>query len=370
MVVAYMAARTAAPGHLVLYRVGEFYEVLLGDAVTVSRLLSIQLTRRKQKDAADIPMCGIPAPSAEAAIARLLAAGRKVAVSEQPAQQSGERHLRLITPGTSVDADVLAPGTPNNLLVAHTEGDKVGFAWIDLSTGEAATCVTSLARATPSEILVSQWPESSEALAVAVRSTGVRYSDLPTPLEEPEARDAILAQAYGSGWQEALRGSSSLELVAHATLLDYVRHTVGALPAALLPPRRSPIGDTMEIDAPTLRGLEVLTSPSGPEGSLLSVMDRTVTAPGARLLLRQLSAPLTSPQTIGRRLAMVRYFVDQPPLRMTCREALSGLPDVLRACGRLSLGKSGPRDLAAVRDGLRRAATLFWGRPPNCRRGW
>ncbi len=365
MVVAYMAARTAAPGHLVLYRVGEFYEVLLGDAVTVSRLLSIQLTRRKQKDAADIPMCGIPAPSAEAAIARLLAAGRKVAVSEQPAQQSGERHLRLITPGTSVDADVLAPGTPNNLLVAHTEGDKVGFAWIDLSTGEAATCVTSLdscgaalARATPSEILVSQWPESSEALAVAVRSTGVRYSDLPTPLEEPEARDAILAQAYGSGWQEALRGSSSLELVAHATLLDYVRHTVGALPAALLPPRRSPIGDTMEIDAPTLRGLEVLTSPSGPEGSLLSVMDRTVTAPGARLLLRQLSAPLTSPQTIGRRLAMVRYFVDQPPLRMTCREALSGLPDVLRACGRLSLGKSGPRDLAAVRDGLRRAATL------------
>jgi len=86
MVVAYAAARAVAPGHLVLFRVGEFYEVLGDDAATVSRLLGIQLTRRRQKDAPDIPMCGIPAGTAEAAIARLLAAGRKVAVSEQPAR--------------------------------------------------------------------------------------------------------------------------------------------------------------------------------------------------------------------------------------------------------------------------------------------
>ena len=125
MVVAYAAARAEVPGHLVLYRVGEFYEVLGDDAATVSRLLGIQLTRSRQKDAPDISMCGIPAGSAKAAIARLLAAGRKVGVSEQPAEAAGERPLRRMAPGTPVGADVLAAGRPNALAVAHAEGGTV-----------------------------------------------------------------------------------------------------------------------------------------------------------------------------------------------------------------------------------------------------
>ena len=123
-------------------------------------------------------------------------------------------------------------------------------------------------------------------------------------------------------------------------------------------PRRTLMGDTVQVDAPTLRGLEVLTSASGRDGSLLSVIDRTVTAAGARLLARQLAGPLTSPQQIGRRLAMVRFLVANPQVRADCREDLGSMPDVLRACGRLSLGKGGPRDLAAVRDGLQRAAAI------------
>ncbi len=365
MVVAYAAARAAVPGHLMLYRVGEFYEALGDDAATVSRLLGIQLTRRRQKDAPDIPMCGIPAGAAEAAIARLLAAGRKVAVSEQPAGPAGERPLRLMTPGTSVDAAVLAAGRPNTLAVAHAEGQAVALAWTDLSTGEAGTCMASLrgcaaalTRIVPSEILVSRWPDGSEALALAVRGSGARFSDLPGDGLRPDEADAVLARAYGPGWREALRGFSPLELTAHAALLDHVRRVVGTLPASLPLPRRVSAGDTVEIDAPTLRGLDVLTSGSGRDGSLLSVMDRTVTAPGARLLVRQLSAPLTDPATIGRRLAMVRCFVGNPGLRADCRDVLGGMPDILRACGRLSLGKAGPRDLAAVRDGLDRASTL------------
>ncbi len=365
MVLAYAAAQAAAPGHLVLYRVGEFYEVLHGDAATVSRLLGIQLTRRPQKNAADIPMCGIPAGSAEATIARLLAAGRKVAVSEQPTEPAGQRSLRLLTPGTSVSADVLAADKPNNLAVAHADGHTVAFAWMDLSTGEAGTsmvsfngCGAALARITPAEVLVSRWPEGSDALAVAIRGSGMRFSDLPRDgLIQAEA-DAALAEAHGAGHRDLLRGFSPPELTAYAALLAYVRKVVGHLPAGLVIPRRTGAGDTMEIDGPTLRGLEVHTSASGRDGSLLSVMDRTVTAPGARLLVRQLSAPLTDPRTIERRLAMVRRFVDEPSLRADCREALGGMPDVLRACGRLSLGKGGPSDLAAIRDGLDRAATL------------
>ncbi len=133
MMLAHAAARAAAPGHLVLYRVGEFYEVLLDDAATVSRALGIQLTRRRQKDAPDIPMCGIPAAAASSAVTRLLTAGFKVALSEQPTDASGDRPLRLMTPGTSVDTDVLAEGRSNNLTVALAEGEAVGFAWRLLS---------------------------------------------------------------------------------------------------------------------------------------------------------------------------------------------------------------------------------------------
>ena len=365
MMAAHAAAVAAAPGHLVLYRVGEFYEVLHGDALTASRALGIQLTRRRQKGAPDVPMCGIPASRSAPAIARLLAAGHKLAISEQPTEPDGKRPLRLLTPATSVDADVLTGERSNNLVVAHAEGDAVGFAFIDVSTGESGTCMASLggtapalARIGPAEILVSQWPEGSEALAIAVRGSGVPFSNLRGDRLGADDETALLEQAFGPQWREAMQGFSPLELVALTELLNYVRTTIGQLPDHLLPPRRAVMGDTMEIDAPTLRGLEVFTSGSGRGGALIAVLDRTVTPAGARLLVRQLAAPLTSPRLIERRLAMVQVLVKTPQLRSDCLDGLSSLPDLLRACGRLSLGKAGPRDLAAVRDALRRAAAL------------
>jgi DNA mismatch repair protein MutS len=364
MMTAYVDACAAAPAHLVLYRVGEFYEVLFDDAAVVSRALGIQLTRRRQKDAPDVPMCGIPAGSAKAAVNRLLAAGHKVALSEQPVDASGERRLRLMTPGTSVDADVLADGIANNLTVVLATDQAVGFAWMDLSTGEGGTCMASLdgcgavlTRIAPTEILVARWPEGSDALAVAVRGSGARFSDLIRPELTSDEADSMLAAVYAGG-REAVRGCSLPELRALVALLDYIRAVVGQLPERPPPPRRASIADTMEINGPTLRGLEVLTSASGRNGSLLSVLDRTVTAAGARLLTRQLCAPLTNPETIRRRLAMVRFLVANPQLRADCCENLSDMPDMLRACGRISLDKASPRDLAAVRDGLDRAATV------------
>ncbi|WP_158746488.1 DNA mismatch repair protein MutS, partial [Acidisphaera sp. L21] len=365
MMLAYMAAQTSAPDHIILYRVGEFYEVLGKDAFTVSRTLGLQLTRRRQKDAADVPMCGIPSNASDQAIARLLAAGHKVAVSEQPIEGGDGRPLRRFTAATSVDADVVPGGRPNNLTVALTEDRAVAFAWTDLSTGETGVttaslegCGPALARISPAEILVARWPADSEALAIAVRSFGAPFSNLPDAdlcLAEP---GAALAQVYGDGWRERLRGFSPAELAALAALLNYVRGTLGRLPDGLPAPRRTSMGDTLQVDAPTLRGLEVLTSASGRNGSLLSVVDRTVTAAGARLLARQLVAPLTSSEQIGRRLAMVRFLLTNPEVRTNCREDLGAMPDMLRACGRLSLGKGGPRDLGAIRDGLEGATAV------------
>ena len=352
MMLAYAAAQATASGHIVLYRVGEFYEVLGRDAGTVSRTLGLQLTRRRQKNAEDVPMCGIPAGTSEQAIARLLAAGNKVAVSEQPSEDGGERPLRRVSPATSVDVNVVPGERTNNLTIALTEGQVVAFAWVDLSTGEASAttaslegCGPALARIAPTEMLVARWPDGSEALAIAVRSAGVPYSDLSGADGIINEADTVLEQGFGTGWQDRLRGFSPTELAAMAVLLDYVRTTLGRLPEQLPAPRRTVMSDTVQVDVPTLRGLEVLTSASGRAGSLLSVIDRTVTSAGARLLARQLAAPLTSPQQIERRLAMVRFLVANPQIRSSCREGLGAMPDTLRACGRLSLGKGSPRDL-------------------------
>ena len=365
MVAAYADVARSTPGHLVLYRVGEFYEVLQDAASIVSRALGIQLTRRRQKDAPDIPMCGVPASGFNTAAARLLALGHKIAVSEQPLTAGSPRPLRLLTPATSVDPEVLAGSVPNNLVVAHASDDAVALAWIDVSTGETGLCRTSLdgvgpaiARASPSEILISRWPEGSEALAIAIRSSKVPFSDLHRDAVSTDAAVAVIADAYGARHQAVLQGCSPIEITALATLFDYVRSTVGQTPTNLLPFRRGVASDTMEIDAPTLRGLEVFTSASGRDGSLLSVLDRTTTAAGARLLARQLAAPLTSPATIKRRLAMVSLLVSNPQLRADCQDALGRLPDMLRASGRMSLRSAGPRDLSAIRDGLEIAGTL------------
>ena len=168
---------------------------------------------------------------------------------------------------------------------------------------------------------------------------GFLYSDLSGADGIINEADTALEQGFGTGWQDRLRGFSPTELAAMAVLLDYVRAALGRLPEQLPAPRRTVMSDTVQVDMPTLRGLEVLTSASGRAGSLLSVIDRTVTSAGARLLARQLAAPLTSPQQIQRRLAMVRFLVANPQIRSSCREGLGAMPDTLRACGRLSLGK-------------------------------
>ena len=365
MMLAYAAAQAAAPGYLVLYRVGEFYEILGPNAAVASRTLGLQLTRRRQKDSDDVPMCGVPVGASARTIARFLALGHKIVLSEPPTEIGGERTLRRMTPATSVDVDVIPGERGNNLTVALADGFSVAFSWMDLSTGEAGAttsslegCGPALARIAPSEILVARWPEDSKALAVAIRNSGVPFSDLAAADVRSDYPGLMLGQAYGEDWRERLRGFSVSELAALAMLLDYLRATLGQVPGALQAPRRSLMGDTLQVDAATLRGLEVLTSGSGRDGSLLSAVDRTVTAAGARLLTRQLAAPLTGPQQIARRLAMVRFLVADAATRAGCRDDLDAMPDMLRACGRLSLGKGGPRDLAAVRDGLERAASV------------
>jgi len=359
MVRAWRAIKTSHEDCLVLYRVGEFYEILDGDARIVSRVLGLQLTRRRQKDSDDVPMCGIPAGSLDSMAARLLSQSYKLVVSEPAADPGAGRLLRVLTPGTSVALDVLDPGRPNNLMVARADGQAISFAWMDISTGEAATatasfsgCAAVLARAIPTEILVTSWPEGSAALTQAIRNAAIPMQDLSTRDDVNADDDVSLRATFGDGFRESLRGMGAGEIRALCQLLAYLHRVFGQYPSVAGRPRRDDATDIMEIDSFTLRGLEVLTSGAGRYAALIGVLDRTVTAADRRLLTRQLSAPQANLRRIRQRLGMVRYFVDHPATRSDLQESLSGLPDLMRAAGRLSLRQGGPKDLALIRDGL------------------
>ncbi|AOX18403.1 DNA mismatch repair protein MutS [Kozakia baliensis] len=361
MVTAYRDLKARHPDFLVFYRVGEFYEILETDATRVSQMLGLQLTRRRQKDAPDIPMCGVPSGRAEEATERLLRAGYHVALSEQPEEPGGDRPLRLLTPGTSVQDAVLDARAPNGLVALYALGAVVGLAAIDLSTGETMSCAVApqqlsaaLARTTPREIVVAQWQEGGEEMAKAVRASGV-------PVQRRENSEENLPDLLQEAYPDPalLRGLSEAERAALGSLLSYTKTMIGRLPTAMLSPRRLMMGDVMEIDAPTLQGLEILTDATGRcDGALLHVLDRSVTAAGTRLLVRQLAAPLANPEQIRRRLSLVRHFVENPRQRGDCREALGAMPDVLRAAGRLSVGKATPLDLGTIRNALGQACTL------------
>jgi len=256
MVRTWRAIKTSHEDWLVLYRVGEFYEILDGDARIVSRVLGLQLTRRRQKDSDDVPMCGIPAGSLDSMAARLLSQGYKIVVSEPAADPEAERLLRQLTPGTSVALDVLDPGRSNNLMVVRADGQAISFAWMDISTGETATatasasgCAAVIARAMPTEILVTSWPEGSVALAQAIHNASIPMQDFSTRDDAHADEDVPLRETFGEGFCESLRGMSANETKALSWLLAYLHRVFGRYPSIAGRLRRDDAAAIMEIDS-------------------------------------------------------------------------------------------------------------------------
>ncbi|PKU23383.1 DNA mismatch repair protein MutS [Telmatospirillum siberiense] len=371
MMAQYLSIKRAHPDCLLFYRMGDFYEMFFDDAVKASEALDITLTKRGRHAGEDIPMCGVPVHSHEGYLSRLIRKGFKVAVCEQmedpaEAKKRGAKSvvergvIRLVTPGT-ITEDALLDARSHNYLAALAEAQGgLGLAWLDMSTGDfqvqavaAKTLGAAIARLAPGELLVSERILQQADLFELFRD----WRDILTPL--PAARfDSTNAKKrletlYGVRALDGFGAFSRAELAAGGVLVDYVELTQkGKLPR-LGAPRRLAEGAVMEIDAATRRNLELSETLGGErKGSLLSVIDRTVTGAGARLLAQHLSAPLTDPAAIGRRLDMVQFFADQHSLRADLRDRLRRCPDVERALSRLTLGRGGPRDLASVRDAL------------------
>jgi DNA mismatch repair protein MutS len=377
MMAQYLEIKRAHPDHLLFYRMGDFYELFFEDAVTAAAALDITLTRRGRHAGEDVRMCGVPVHAADAYLSRLIRQGFKVAICEQmedpaAAKKRGAKSVvrrdvvRVVTPGTITEDELLDARAHNYLAALSEAGGELALAWLDMSTGDFATetiepqnLAAALSRLDPGELLLPERLQQKPALFEVFGDWSTRLSPLPGARFDSENARARLETLFQVKAMEAFGDFGRAELAAAGALIDYLELTQkGRLPR-LRPPRRFRQGEVMEIDAATRRNLELMESLSGGrKGSLLATVDRSVTGAGARLLAARLSAPLTEVAAIERRLDAVEYLIEQDVLRQDLRQALKRCPDVERALSRLSLGRGGPRDLAAVRDALAEAAGL------------
>ena len=374
----YQAIKEAHPGCLLFFRMGDFYELFFEDAVAAAPALDIALTRRgKQADGADIPMCGVPVHAADGYLARLIRAGFKVAICDQiedpaEARRRGNRGpvkravVRVVTAGTLTEDGLLDARRHNYLAGIADVGGELGLAWLDLSTGAFMLAPTAenalgadLARIMPGEILLPERLLARPALFELFGDWKGALTPLANPRFDSETARRRLESFYGVQALDGFGAFGRAEIAAAGALVDYVALTQQGGAPHLAPPQRVAPDSVMQIDAATRRNLELTGTLAGERrGSLLATIDRTLTGPGARLLAEHLSGPLTEHEAIGARLDAVQFFVDRADTRAALRERLRRVPDIERALTRLSLGRGGPRDLAALRDALGETATI------------
>jgi DNA mismatch repair protein MutS len=377
VMIQYLAIKEANPGCLLFFRMGDFFELFFDDAVAAAQALDIALTKRGRHDGADIPMCGVPVHTAEAYLARLIRAGFKVAICDQiedpaEARRRGAKGpvrravTRVVTAGTLTEEGLLDARRHNYLAGIAEAGGEIGLAWLDLSTGAFALTPTSeaglagdLARLMPGEILLPERMLTRPRLFELFAEWKPTLTPLPNARFESDAGRRRLEIYYGVGALDGFGSFGRAELAAAGALVDYVGLTQHGRAAYLEPPRRVTPGSVMQIDAATRRNLELATTLAGEgECSLLATIDRTMTAAGGRLLADHLAAPLTEPTAVGERLDAVQFFAERTELRASLRDRLRRCPDIERALTRLSLGRGGPRDLAALRHSLGQTAAL------------
>ncbi|RID90938.1 DNA mismatch repair protein MutS [Gemmobacter lutimaris] len=375
MMAQYLEIKAQYADAILFYRMGDFYEMFFDDAVAASEALDIALTKRGFHLGEPIPMCGVPVVAAEGHLLSLIRKGFRVAIAEQmedpaEAKKRGSKSVvrrdvvRLVTPGTLTE-DSLLEARRHNFLCAWAEIREEGaLAWTDISTGELRVMpctrprlAPELARLMPREILVAEMAEASVRDVAA--DLGAAVTEIARAAFDSAGAERRLCTLWQVATLDAFGAYGRAEIAAMGALVDYLDLTQrGKLPL-LRPPVREALGGAMLIDAATRRNLEITTSMSGGRtGSLLEAVDRTATAGGARLLERRLSAPSRDLSVIDARLDSVAYLIEHSALRASLREALRRVPDIDRALSRLALDRGGPRDLAAIRNGLFQAQLI------------
>ena len=371
MMAQYLSIKADHPDSLLFYRMGDFYEMFFDDAVNAAAALDITLTKRGKHKGEDIPMCGVPVHAAESYLARLIRQKYRVAVCEQTedpaeAKKRGSKSVvrrevvRLVTAGTITEENLLNARSHNYLAALAIADGACSLAVCDISTGDFFISPTGperldadLARIRPGELLISNSLLGDDAFDAALFDWQEQISALPAMHFNSSEGAQSLKDMFGVKTLDGFAAFTRADLAAAGGLVKYLNDTQkGNLPRLMAPKRLSPSG-VMMIDAATRRSLEIHRTQTGQsKGSLLSVVDMTVTGAGARLLSHRLSSPLVDPLAITARLDSVQYFFDHQDERADIRAGLKQSADLERALSRLMMGRGGPRDLAAILKSL------------------
>jgi DNA mismatch repair protein MutS len=375
MMAQYLEIKAEYPGALLFYRMGDFYELFFEDAVSSAEALDIALTKRGKHLGEDIPMCGVPVHAAENYLLTLIRKGFRVAVCEQmespdEAKKRGSKSVvkrgvvRLVTPGTLTEESLLEARRHNYLASYAQVRGEGALAWVDISTGvfhvmplAQIRLGSELARLAPSEVIVAS--EDDTDLGDIVTESGASVTELGRAAFDSTGGEKRLCDLFDVGTLDAFGAFSRPEVAAMGAIVEYLDITQkGKLPLLQVPQREAQ-ARVMQIDAATRRNLEITQAMSGGRaGSLLAAVDRTVTAGGGRLLERRLSSPSRVMDVVQKRLKSVEFTVQQSRFSEDLRGALRKVPDLDRALSRLGLDRGGPRDLAAIRNGLMQAAEI------------
>jgi DNA mismatch repair protein MutS len=370
----YWEQKQQAGDAILLFRMGDFYEMFYDDAELGARVLGITLTSR---DSGKTPLAGIPYHALDGYLSKLVAAGHRVAISEQVEDAKASKGVvkraivRIVTPGTLTDDALLDRSEANPLAALAESRGAVGLAWIELSTGvlrvqvlggeEAAA--DALERLAPAELLLAEGREPGrspwEKRLRPVLSTAFAYrpsADFSTHRAEQLLCEQFEVQGLnGFGFD-----TIDVSLQAAGALIAYVRETQVGAAKHLQPPRRVDASRFMSLDPATLRSLEVVSTMrgSGKSGTVQAAVDRTATPMGARLLREWLCYPLRDRESIQQRLRFVAVLREQAAIRSSLRASLGEIGDIERVVGRIGVGRTHPRDLRGLGDGLRQLPTI------------
>ena len=375
----YQEVKRETPGSLLLFRMGDFYELFHEDAVTAAKILGLTLTSRDKGSENPIPMAGFPHHALDGYLQKLIRAGHKAAICDQvedPKQAKGlvrREVTRIVTPGTLTD-ETLLDAKENNFVAALLPlRGTVGVAWLELSTGrfqcmelEAADVpedfdrpfghlMDELARLQPAECLVPDDERQHPAVAALQEVGDTLVTDRPPWCFAATACRETLLNHFGTKTLEGFDVDlDSAGLTAAGALLDYVQETQKASLGHIIRLEAYRRGANLLIDETTRRSLELTRTlrEGDRDGSLLGVMDETVTSMGARQLADWLSNPLTDCVAIERRLDAVEEFTQHAALSSDIRQQLEQAYDLQRLCSRVATLRASPRDLSALASTL------------------
>ncbi|MBE6447283.1 MAG: DNA mismatch repair protein MutS [Alphaproteobacteria bacterium] len=370
----YLAAKAECHDCLLLFRLGDFYELFFDDAKKASSILNIVLTHRGKSEGEDIPMCGIPVASVDSYIAKLIKKGEKVAICEQTedpkdAKKRGYKAIvrreitRVISAGTLVEDNLLTSSQHNYLMSMAPEYKQskithVSFAVIDISTGDFFvhtvnydSIASILETYMPKEILLPA--DNSDLQNWIQKNSNATITPLPSSKFNPVIEKNRLEKYFQVKTLESFELSNNAELSCCGSIVEYLIITQKNHLTKLPIPKKISLNQYVTIDSATVKSLEIMTSVHGdPKSSLLGTLDQTKTAFGARNLASRVSMPVININLLNKRLDCVEFFIANKKLTEEIREILSSCPDFERAINRIRFKKFSPRDVECVRDAL------------------